>query len=297
MSRRPLDPRSSLVATSLPENCFLSINFSPDALLDPAVQSLLAEEGDLSGLVVEITEQTPVEDYPTLIAELDRLRAGGVMVAVDDTGAGYASLSHILRLRPHFVKVDRELVSGLDRDPHRAAAVAAIGAMAGELDAWLIAEGVERETELERLIELDVPLVQGYLVGRPDAQMRVASQATSQALRTRQRAAERRTVGSLIRPAASAYRAPDIVAETIVLLDDHDRPLSVVVPGGGRRAPRHPAMCVKSSEDIASVALRAVGRRSEDLYAPVCVCDDRGRLSGVVPIEHLLESLARDALE
>ena len=96
----------------LPPNCFLSINFSPDALLDPAVESLLAERGDLSGLVVEITEQTPVEDYPTLTAELDRLRAGGVMVAVDDTGAGYASLSHILRLRPHFVKVDRELVSG-----------------------------------------------------------------------------------------------------------------------------------------------------------------------------------------
>ena len=83
-----------------------------------------------------------------------------------------------------------------------------------------------------------------------------------------------------------------------MLLDDHDRPLqrcSCRVADGAR--PSHPAMCVKSSEDIASVALRAVGRRSEDRYAPVCVCDDRGRLSGVVPIERLLESLARDVLE
>ncbi|MGB0093933.1 MAG: EAL domain-containing protein, partial [Solirubrobacteraceae bacterium] len=68
------------------------------------------------------------------------------------------------------MKVDRELVTGLDRDPHRAAAVAAIGAMAGELDAWLVAEGIEREGELERLVELAVPLIQGYLVGRPEAE-------------------------------------------------------------------------------------------------------------------------------
>ena len=137
--------------TKLPPNCFLSINFSPDALLDPSVEALFAELDDLSGIVLEITEQTPVEDYVTLTAGLDRLRLCGAMIAVDDTGAGYASLSHILRLRPHFVKVDRELVTGLDRDPHRAAAVAAIGAMAGELDAWLVAEGIEREGELERL--------------------------------------------------------------------------------------------------------------------------------------------------
>ncbi len=279
----------------LPPNCFLSINFSPDALLDPAVASLLAD--DLSGLVVEITEQTPVEDYASLTAELDQLRERGALVAVDDTGAGYASLSHILRLRPDFVKVDRELVSGLDRDSHRAAAVAAIGAMAGELDAWLIAEGVERDAELERLIELEVPLVQGFLVGRPDAEMKLASPAIGRAVRARQLAAERKTVAALVRPAVSAYRAPDIVAETVVLLDDHDRPRSVVVPGGGRRAPQHPAMCVQLSEAIASVALRAAARRSEDRYVPVCVCDDLGRLRGLVSIERLLETLARDVLD
>jgi EAL domain-containing protein (putative c-di-GMP-specific phosphodiesterase class I) len=279
----------------LPSNCFLSINFSPDALLDPAVEELL--EDDLSGLVVEITEQTPVEDYPSLTAGLDRLRERGALVAVDDTGAGYASLSHILRLRPDFVKVDRELVSGLDRDPHRAAAVSAIGAMAGELNAWLIAEGVERDAELDRLIELEVPLVQGFLVGRPAAEMQLVSPAIGRAVRARQLAAERKTVASLVRPALSAYRAPDIVAETVVLLDDHDRPRSVVVPGGGRRAPQHPAMCVQLTEEIASVALRAAARRSDDCFVPVCVCDDRGHLRGVVAVERLLETLAREALD
>lgn len=279
---------------AVPPNCFLSINFSPDALLDPSVQSLLAD--DLTGLVVEITEQTPVEDYPTLTAQLGRLRDQGALVAVDDTGAGYASLSHILRLRPDFVKVDRELVSGLDRDPHRAAAVAAIGAMAGELDAWLIAEGVERESELERLIELGVPLVQGFLVGRPDVEMKLPSPAISRIVRARQLTADRHTIGALAQPAPCAYRAPDIVAETIVLLDETDRPNRVVVPGGGRRAPQHPAMCVQQTDEIAGVALRASARRSEDRYAPLCVCDDVGRLAGIVPIDRLLEALARNAL-
>ena len=281
--------------TKLPPNCFLSINFSPDALLDPSVEALFGELDDLSGIVLEITEQTPVEDYLTLTAGLDRLRLCGAMIAVDDTGAGYASLSHILRLRPHFVKVDRELVTGLDRDPHRAAAVAAIGAMAGELDAWLVAEGIEREGELERLVELEVPLIQGYLVGRPEAEMRPAPRTILQTLRSQRGPSGRRAVGTLTRPALTTRRAPDIVAETMVLLDEHGRPLFVFVPAGGRRVSQHPAMCVQSGEEIPSVALRATARRSEDRYAPVCVCDDLGRLSGLVAIERLLESLARDA--
>ncbi len=281
----------------LPPNCFLSINFSPDALLGPSVGALLAALEDLSGIVLEITEQTPVEDYVTLTAELDRLRECGAMVAVDDTGAGYASLSHILRLRPHFVKVDRQLVTGLDRDPHRAAAVAAIGAMAGELDAWLVAEGIEREGELERLVELEVPLIQGYLIGRPEADMRPAPQTVLAALRTQRGSSSgRRPVGTLTRPAVTTRRTPDIVAETLVLLDEHSRPLFVFVPGGGRRISQHPAMCVQPGEEIPSVALRAAARRSEDRYAPVCVCDELGRLSGLVSIERLLESLARDAI-
>ncbi len=62
-------------------------------------------------MVIEITEQTPVEDYDALAAVLASLRARGAMIAVDDAGAGYASLRHLIALRPQFVKVDRALVA------------------------------------------------------------------------------------------------------------------------------------------------------------------------------------------
>ncbi len=158
--------------TRLPGGCFLFVNLSPDALVSAEVTSALAHPASLSGLVIEITEQTPVEDYAALGAALDHLRARGAMTAVDDTGAGYASLSHVLALRPEFVKLDRSLVAGIDRDPAQAAAVRAIGAFAAELGAQVVAEGVEHEAELETLLDLGLSLAQGFLLGMPDAEPR-----------------------------------------------------------------------------------------------------------------------------
>lgn len=156
----------------LPSGCLLFINLSPDALVSAEVASALAQPESLCGLVIEITEQTPVEDYAALGAVLDRLRTRGAMTAVDDTGAGYASLSHVLALRPEFVKLDRSLVAGIDRDPALAAAVRAISAFAGELGAQVVAEGVEHEAELEALLDLGLSLVQGFLLGRPHTEPR-----------------------------------------------------------------------------------------------------------------------------
>lgn len=277
----------------LPPNCFLSINLSPDSVLAPEVAAALSEREDLSGLVVEITEQSPVEDYDALIDALGKLRSRGAMIAVDDTGSGYASLSHLLALRPQFVKLDRALVAGLDRDPHRAAAVAAIGAFASELDAWLVAEGVEHEAELERLIELGVPLVQGFLLGRPGPEMSQLPSALSTRLGERRQIRRASELSGLARPAPTVRVAPESIAETTVLINDSGRPAGVFVPAAGRRADSHAAMCVHTGDDIRSVALRAAARQSDDRYGPVCLCDDLGRLVGIISIDTLLETLAR----
>jgi EAL domain-containing protein (putative c-di-GMP-specific phosphodiesterase class I) len=88
----------------LPRGTYLSINVSPGALLSPEVRAALdAAPGGLDQIVVEITEQKPVDDYAALATVLDRARAAGARVAVDDAGAGYASLQHVLRLRPEYV--------------------------------------------------------------------------------------------------------------------------------------------------------------------------------------------------
>ena len=68
-------------------------------------------------VVLELTEHTMVDDYPRLIACLRTLRRSGARIAIDDTGSGYSSLAHILKLAPDFIKLDRELTSGIDLDP------------------------------------------------------------------------------------------------------------------------------------------------------------------------------------
>jgi EAL domain-containing protein (putative c-di-GMP-specific phosphodiesterase class I) len=142
----------------LPANTFLSVNVSPEALLSSDVQDALASaEGGLGRLVIEVTEQSRVEDYAELARALARSRAAGAAVAVDDTGAGYASLAHVMRLRPEFVKLDRGLVADADLDPAKLALIEAVGAFAARLDAWIVAEGIERRAEQELLIGLVVP--------------------------------------------------------------------------------------------------------------------------------------------
>ena len=160
--RAALDARSAL-----PPNCFLSVNVGPDALLTAPVAAVFAGAGDLRGVVVEITEQTAVDNYDALTRAIAPLRAAGALLAVDDAGAGFASLKHITVLRPDFVKVDRDLVAGIDKDETKAAVVEALGMFTSRLDAWLIAEGVETTAELDRLLSLRVPLVQGYGLGPP----------------------------------------------------------------------------------------------------------------------------------
>src|SRR5689334_280984 len=94
-------------AVDLPPNCFLTVNVSPRALVSPQVAAVLAERDSLAAIVLEVTEQAEVDDYAALERVIDRVRAAGGALAVDDAGAGYASLSHILALRPEFVKLDR----------------------------------------------------------------------------------------------------------------------------------------------------------------------------------------------
>jgi EAL domain-containing protein (putative c-di-GMP-specific phosphodiesterase class I) len=90
-----------------------------------------------------------------------------VRLSVDDAGSGFASLRHILRLEPDFIKLDRSWVHGVDTDPARQAMIAGLRHFADQTGAQLIAEGIERDEERAALITLDVDLGQGYLLGRP----------------------------------------------------------------------------------------------------------------------------------
>jgi EAL domain-containing protein (putative c-di-GMP-specific phosphodiesterase class I) len=155
-----------------PEGTSFNVNLSVATLLDPDTEAML-DEADrrlplgLSGLVIEITEETLVDNDAEVIEGIAALRRRGARLAVDDIGAGYSGLRQITAVLPDYLKLDRSLVAGIDQDNDRAALVSALSGYASQVGSLLVAEGVEYESELARLQELRVPLVQGFYLGTP----------------------------------------------------------------------------------------------------------------------------------
>lgn len=151
-------------ADSLPRAGWLSLNASPALVLEEATLSatlaLCARQ-----VVIELTERDPIEDYAAIARSLGALE--GTVLAVDDAGAGYASLRHILTLHPAYIKLDMTWVRDLDGDTARQAIVAGVNHFARLTECRVIAEGIESEEEAATLRRLGVELGQGYLFGGP----------------------------------------------------------------------------------------------------------------------------------
>jgi EAL domain-containing protein (putative c-di-GMP-specific phosphodiesterase class I)/CheY-like chemotaxis protein len=151
---------------SLPEGAYLSLNVSPHTIVSGRLAKVLAG-APLDRIVLEITEHAPVADYNALADVLRPFRTAGGRVAVDDAGAGFASLSHIVRLAPDVIKLDVTLTGGIHADRTRRALAAALISFAREIGAVIVAEGVETQDELDALCGLGVPQGQGHHLARP----------------------------------------------------------------------------------------------------------------------------------
>lgn len=157
---------AALVASvKLPAGTFLTMNVSPALALGAGKRLRRLLSVAARPLVLELTEHVPIEDYGRLREAIAAL--GDVEIAVDDAGAGYASMRHILEIRPAFAKLDISLVRGIDADELRQAMAAGFQYYALRTGCRLIAEGVETEEEAGALRALGVDLGQGYLFGRP----------------------------------------------------------------------------------------------------------------------------------
>lgn len=150
----------------LPSDEFLALNLSPASVMASMAGDAFADV-QAERLVIEITEHAPVENYEELAQALTAFRAHGGRLAVDDAGAGFASLQHILQLCPDFIKLDIGLTRGIETDRARRALAAGLISFASELGATVIAEGVETEEQLRALVDLGVGCGQGYHLGRP----------------------------------------------------------------------------------------------------------------------------------
>jgi EAL domain-containing protein (putative c-di-GMP-specific phosphodiesterase class I)/putative methionine-R-sulfoxide reductase with GAF domain len=147
-----------------PDDVRLFVNLSPRTVLDRRVDAILDR---LPPRVIEITEHEPILDYQQLRRRLQGWPVATTMLAIDDVGAGYSSMSHVLQLHPHFITIDRSLVHNAHRDPNKLAILRGLVGFARQCGITSLAEGVETSQELKALRSVGVDLVQGYLLARP----------------------------------------------------------------------------------------------------------------------------------
>lgn len=151
----------------LPAGAAVSINVSPSTAVSNELLAMLPPSlGER--MIVELTEHAPIEDYDEFCPRLERLRRRGVRVAIDDAGAGFASLRHILRVQPEVIKADMSLTRRVAEHRGERAMLRAFGSFAAETGAVFVAEGIETDAEIAALRELGVEFGQGFRLGRPE---------------------------------------------------------------------------------------------------------------------------------
>ena len=154
-------------------NMCVFINFSPAAIEDPiahlegTVKAI--EEAGLprDRVVFEVVEADRFADAALLDAVLAGYKSAGFRVALDDLGAGWSTLNLVHRLRPDFIKLDRELIRGVHNDPVKALIAKKLLEIGRELGIGTIVEGIEQPEELRWVRDHGADFVQGFLLGRP----------------------------------------------------------------------------------------------------------------------------------
>ncbi len=149
----------------VPPGHYMSVNVSPETAMSGALFQAL-RKGDKQRLVIEVTEHQRIEDYASLAKSLKAI-AGKARIAIDDVGAGYAGLRHLVDLAPDILKLDMSLTRDIDRDPARRALASALVRFSHEIGCSLVAEGIETEAEKRVLANLGVTYGQGYFFSRP----------------------------------------------------------------------------------------------------------------------------------
>jgi EAL domain-containing protein (putative c-di-GMP-specific phosphodiesterase class I) len=155
-------------AQQLPTHLYVALKLSPATCLDPQLPGLLMESMLAPDrMVLELTEALTAEQTAALVTTLAPLRQRGIRLAIDHAGSYFDSIRHIRQLKPEIIKLDRNLIAGIDTDTIRHAFGEAMIGFAEQLGATLIAAGIETHDELAAVAALGVTAVQGYLLDRP----------------------------------------------------------------------------------------------------------------------------------
>ena len=154
----------------------LFINISPNILMDPSFRAgetrTVIEEMGLrpEQVVFEITEHHAINEYSRFLRLIDHYRTQGYQIAIDDVGAGHSGLVTLVQVKPDFIKIDMELIRGIEADQTKQDIVRAIQQISTGFHAKVVAEGIETAAELNCLISCGIEYGQGYLLGKPAPQ-------------------------------------------------------------------------------------------------------------------------------
>jgi EAL domain-containing protein (putative c-di-GMP-specific phosphodiesterase class I)/DNA-binding NarL/FixJ family response regulator len=154
------------IVPELPTGVDLFLNVWPESIFSDRFASVMAG-ADAESIVLELTEHAPVQDYDRLTGAIDTLRDTGFRISVDDVGAGYSSLRHLLNVRPDVLKIDISLCRFIGSDRARQVLAGAVASLGRELGATVMAEGIETSAELQAVRDLGVDAAQGNYLGRP----------------------------------------------------------------------------------------------------------------------------------
>jgi EAL domain-containing protein (putative c-di-GMP-specific phosphodiesterase class I) len=149
-----------------PKGAYLALNSSVETLCSPFLFDSLDGIAP-NRVVLELPEDTVIESYERTRVHIDRLVNRGYRLAMDDLARGRIDLWYLVRLRPSIIKIDLSMIRDIDVDPSKQSLVNGLKLLGEVLRAEVVAEGIEREGELEHLQQLGVHFGQGYLLGRP----------------------------------------------------------------------------------------------------------------------------------
>ncbi|MDX2220584.1 MAG: EAL domain-containing protein [Burkholderiales bacterium] len=152
---------------------YVSINFLPNAVYEPercirtTLEAAKASEFPLSRIIFEVTEVEKIQDRAHLAGIIKAYKTFGFLTAIDDFGAGYSGLNLLAEYQPDLIKIDMELVRGIESSRPKRAILSGILSVCEELGIRVIAEGIETRAERDCLLDAGIELMQGYFFAQP----------------------------------------------------------------------------------------------------------------------------------
>ncbi|MFW6357434.1 MAG: GGDEF domain-containing protein [bacterium] len=312
----------------------LFLNIHPRALVDPKFSpgrtlEMIQEYGlEAENVVFEITERHSIKDFSLFHKTLEHYRQQGFLVAVDDVGTGHSGLWSMAEIRPDFIKIDRSLIQHIETNPVKRALLETFVTFSEKIGSKIIAEGIEKETELTSIMAMGVHFGQGYHIALPQNPKPIRRMT----LENKRRVIEMDVmdmschipIGNLVEEAVVVDESMSVKEVTDIMV--RDTPLSSIVvsrkdyPSGlvmSHHLDHHLAsrygvslyynrpvsmvmdespLVVLHDTPVEIVAKKAMEREKFRTYDDIIVTRE-GRLSGVVSVQRMIDAMAKVHLE